>query len=287
MAAFTNYDMFVTDIYYLSVNIRDTLTYTLEKFDTDATHFYDRKKRIQSGMQDKSPFAHFIVNNKESGQKISGILDNFMNDVYADDSTIIRIVDGIVAPDSAQFLKVFEYIVGIHETITDICRGYINHGKQNGNSVHSRLDDLFNLGEQFYRSYITVCLLTSLVELYKSFNSAMNEAKGQKNENTNYWNGEINRIVTYLRFVQEKCTAPDAGLQVVFDRVQEAIRFMQGETQPPEGRTIWQEFDDARKSAGSYFSKVLPSWQQASEDVAKLGREYLEKAQSQNPEATA
>ena len=282
MAAFTNYDMFVTDIYYLSVNVRDTLTYTQEKFNNSVEAFRDRKKRILNGMQEGSPFSHFCNNNKESGQKIVNILNNFLDDVYSDESTILRIVDGVIVPDNAQFVKILEYVVGIHETLSDIYNGYAKHGTTSGNPVNPVVIELFAAGEQFYRSYVHICLVSQLIDLFKSFNNAMNESKGQKNENTNFWNGEINRVVTFIKFVEEKTVNPDVGTQMIYDKIKETVRFMQGEVPVPEGKTLWTEFDESRKLASTYFAKVFPIWQAKSSEVVKLGTEYLEASQKQN-----
>ena len=280
--AFQNIDLFITDIYYLSVNLRDTLIYTLDKYDDSIEHFVARRQRLQSALKPNSPLSHFIRENKESGDRIKTLLENFIDEVYGDDSTILRQVDGKIIPDKAQFGKVFEFIVGIHETITDICRGYIKHSDESGIAINKNLRELMRLGDEFYRSYFYISLITNLIELFKEFNSAMNEAKGQKNENTNYWNGEINKIVTYIRFIKEHCANPSPELVQIFDKTAEVIQYMQGEKPvptEPAGRTIWNEFDAARQLAGIYLNKVHPLWQNESIEVNRLGRGFIEKSQ--------
>ena len=279
MAAFTNYDMFVTGIYFLSVNVRDTLTYLGDKFNNSVEAFHNQKKQILAKIQPGTPFRHFCDNNKDSGEKIVGIIDNFMEDVYSDDSTILRTVDGIIIPDNAQFIKIIEYVVGLHETLTDITSGYVKNADKSNAVVNPALISLITLGDQFYRSCVHVCLANQLQDLFKSFHTAMAESKGQKNENTNYWNGEISKVVTFLNFVEQKTPNPDTGLQLIYEKFQELVKYMNGELKLPEGQQIWPEFEECKKLAYKYFAKVLPEWQNKNQEVGELCKAYVEQAQ--------
>lgn len=278
--ALSNIDMFIADIYFLSANIRDTLSYTMEKYDESYENYQNRKKRIEAGLRENSPLANFIKSNAETGQKISTIINNFLEEVYGDNSTIFsKEGDDRLIADKAQAIKIYEFVVGIHETLSDIVNGYLKNAVTSGQNISKDLKELVKLGNGFYRSYVYVALISTLLDLYKEFSAAMTESKGQQTPQSNFINHDINKIVNYLRFVKEHATNPDPEMQKFMDKAMEVVQMMQGEISVPEGRTIWQEFDEARNEAALYFNKVAPTWQQVSIKMNELGREYVQRQQ--------
>lgn len=300
--AINHQTMFIADIYYLSVNVRDTLNYTMDKYDPSLVNYEARKNRILAAFKPNSPMSNFISQNSVTqneytdpqtgekvmstmGERIKQQIDNFMAEVYGDDSNIIRKEGDKVVPDMARAIRVFEFVVGIHETLTDIVQGYLKNMQEQKVEIDTNFVELVQLGERFYRSYIYVALITHLVKYFKEYNQAMQESKGAKTPQSNFINADINRIVGFLRFVRDHAKIRDPETLLFMDKTRDTIEIMQGQRQAPEGKTVWQEFEEARNLAATYLNKYAPLWQTKNTTVGTLGREYLEKNAKSQGEA--
>ena len=85
---------FIFSIYHYSLMLRDTLEYMHPERKEFNIAQYNQRKNVLSGMlNNPSPLRHFFDQNKEAGEKIGGKLQEFIDDVYGENSTILHIHD--------------------------------------------------------------------------------------------------------------------------------------------------------------------------------------------------
>lgn len=193
---------YVLGIYQLGVLIRDSLEYGVTKEKYDLKIYNTRKANIKHCVEDNSPFMHFISQQKEIGQEIKNNVLNFIDLVYGDESRVAHVENNELIVDPAFSTQVFDYIVGLHETISDIVKGYVNQSKTN-NTYDEKLERLVEKDDLFYRCITSLVLTDAIHRFYLEFNREMQQSKGQTTPQATFVNNELNKVVGYFNFVQE------------------------------------------------------------------------------------
>ena len=155
---------YIFNLYHYLLNLRDTLEYAIDREHTDA--LYNQRKRVLTeGLNENAPLGSFFKNNQEQAEKVVAQLKEFIDEVYGDDSTILRLSEGKVRVDHSQHIKLFEYVSGLQESIRDIIYGYLNFARQNNDS-EAIINDLVAADDRLYRP---VFVMLAMRELEKSF----------------------------------------------------------------------------------------------------------------------
>lgn len=194
---------YVMDIYQVSVVIRDTLEYLIPKKDGYNTDIYkQRKEIIRISLLENHPFARFLANNKEMGEKVKQNMTDFYEMVYGDESRAVFLENDKVIVDSGYYTQLLDYIVGLHETIYEICLGFIKNAKEN-NTYEEALDVLVQKENAFYRCVASLVITDQIHRLFVEFNKAMHESKGENTPQSSFIGNELKKNVGFFGFVEQ------------------------------------------------------------------------------------
>ena len=251
---------FVMGIYQVSLMIRDALEYIQNKETFDLNVYKQRKQFIEHGLIESAPLSRFLSQNGEVGKNIRNNLNDFVDAVYGDDSTIVSIDGEKVVSDKGQKLKMLDFIVGLHETLQDVMKGFINQSK-NDNTYEEELDTFLKYDEKFFRSLLCINLVDQIHSLFLDFNKAMQQSKGEPGPATNFILNDLKRVVGFLKFENEHADKEDEGFKKAYDASFLMLQYMEGSKKAEdEGTTIKDQIVEARKLWQVEIGKNEPEW---------------------------
>ena len=251
---------FVMGIYQVSLMIRDALEYIQNKETFDLNVYKQRKQFIEHGLIESAPLSRFLSQNGDVGKNIRNNLNDFVDAVYGDDSTIVSIDGEKVVSDKGQKLKMLDFIVGLHETLQDVMKGFINQSK-NDNTYEEELDTFLKYDEKFFRSLLCINLVDQIHALFLDFNKAMQQSKGEPGPATNFILNDLKRVVGFLKFENEHADKEDEGFKKAYDASFLMLQYMEGSKKAEdEGTTIKDQIVEARKLWQVEIGKNEPEW---------------------------
>ncbi|MGN1295339.1 MAG: hypothetical protein ACI4U5_02915 [Bacilli bacterium] len=251
---------FVMGIYQVALMIRDALEYIQNKESYDLNVYKQRKQFIEHGLVENAPLSRFLSQNGDVGKNIRNNLNDFVDAVYGDESTIVSIDGDKVVSDKGQTLKMLDFIVGLHETLQDVMKGFINQSK-NDNTYEEELDVFLQYDEKFFRSLLCINLVDQIHALFLDFNKAMQEAKGEPGPATNFILNDLKRVVGFLKFENEHANQEDEGFKKAYDASFLMLQYMEGSKKAEEnGTTIRDQIVEARKLWQVEIGKNEPEW---------------------------
>lgn len=251
---------FVMGIYQVSLMIRDALEYIQNKETFDLNVYKQRKQFIEHGLIESAPLSRFLSQNGDVGKNIRNNLNDFVDAVYGDDSTIVSIDGEKVVSDKGQKLKLLDFIVGLHETLQDVMKGFINQSK-NDNTYEEELDTFLKYDEKFFRSLLCINLVDEIHALFLDFNKAMQQSKGEPGPATNFILNDLKRVVGFLKFENEHADKEDEGFKKAYDASFLMLQYMEGSKKAEdEGTTIKDQIVEARKLWQVEIGKNEPEW---------------------------
>ncbi len=222
----------ILSIYHFSVLLRDTLEYAVVKETYNVQAYEQRKKALSLTLSEKSPLRTFIDTNGDTGKNIETKIKEFIDDVYGDQSTLLRLTADGLRVDHAQHLKIYDYVVGLHETLTDIIRGFFKYAKDNQvleeSVVRVVMDD-----ERLYRSLVFMTVMTDIDKTFLEFNKAMRETKGQPSPQSNYVVGDLKKLMGFLSFQKQHSTVRDTPFNDMVDASFRMIDYIEGKRELP------------------------------------------------------
>ena len=105
---------YIFNLYHYLLNLRDTMEYTIDREHNQ--QLYDQRKKVLSeGLNENAPLGNFLKNNPENGEKLAQQLREFIDEVYGDDSTILKLSEGKVRVDHGQHIKLFDMVAGLQD----------------------------------------------------------------------------------------------------------------------------------------------------------------------------
>ena len=251
---------FVMGIYQVSLMIRDALEYIQNKETFDLNVYKQRKQFIEHGLIESARLSRFLSQNGEVGKNIRNNLNDFVDAVYGDESTIVSIDGEKVVSDKGQKLKMLDFIVGLHETLQDVMKGFINQSK-NDNTYEEELDTFLKYDEKFFRSLLCINLVDQIHALFLDFNKAMQQSKGEPGPATNFILNDLKRVVGFLKFENEHADKEDEGFKKAYDASFLMLQYMEGSKKAEdEGTTIKDQIVEARKLWQVEIGKNEPEW---------------------------
>ena len=228
---------YVLGIYQLGVLIRDSYEYGIPKENYDLKVYEQRKAGIKHCVEANSPFMHFLSQQEKIGDEIKKNVTDFIELVYGDESRVAHVEDGKLIIDPAFSAQVFDYIVGLHETLNDIVKGYVAQSKEKHN-LDEKLEVLMEKDNLFYRSISSLVLTDAIHRLFVEFNKTMNEAKGQQNPQSSFVASELNKVLGYYNFVQNHAQIEDAKYVANVESTKKVIQYISGQEKPEEGKNL-------------------------------------------------
>lgn len=259
---------YIFNLYHYLLNLRDTLEYTLDR-EHEKTLYSQRKEVLTKGLEENTALGNFFKNNQEQGKKITEKLNEFLNEVYGEDSTILTVNGDKVRVDHSQNIKIFDYVVGLTESIRDIIYGYINYAKSNGES-EPLITDLVNLDDRFYRTLLAMLVMREFEKSFAEFQKVMAETKGQPSPQSNFIvQNEIVKLTNMLRFSREHHHCTDNETLDLLDKVNAVVEMTEGRRDRRNDRSFKDLFDELNKELSAQVGKVENAWKTLFQTVLK------------------
>ena len=254
---------YIFNLYHYLLNLRDTMEYTIDREHTK--QLYDQRKEVLTkGLVTGSALGNFLDNNKEQGDKIREKINEFFDDVYGDDSSILTVTaDGKVRVDHTQHIKIFDYVTGLSESIRDIIYGYMNYARQH-NESEAIVNDLIALDDRLYRLVLAMLVLREFEKSFAEFQKVMGESKGQPTPQSNFIvQNEISKLASFIRFSRAHVHITDNETLDLLDEVNAVIEMTEGRRDRRGGKSFKDIFDDINKRLNEAVAKVEPLWKEA------------------------
>ena len=264
-----NTNQYIFNIYHYLLNLRDTVEYAIDR-EHSKELYQQRINILNKGLEPTSALGNFLENNKEQGDKIKEKLNEFLNDIYGKDSTILRLTeDGKVRVDHTQHLKIFDEVVGLQESIRDIVYGYLNYARQH-NESDPDMAKLMVLDERMTRTILAMLIMRDFEKSFGEFQKVMNESKGQPTPQSNFIvQNEISKMASMIRFSRAHARCTDNETLDLLDDVNEVIEMTEGRRDRRNNKTFKDIFDDINRRLTEYVAKIEPQWKEAYEGLFK------------------
>ena len=216
-------NQYIFNIYHYMLNLRDTMEYTIDR--EHSKELYEQRKTVLTkGIEQGSALGNFFENNKEQGDKIKEKINEFLNDIYADDSTVLKLSeDGKLRVDHTQHVKIFEQVIGLQESIRDILYGYMNFARSK-NESNEDMVNLVTLDERLTRVVIAMLVMREFEKSFGEFQKVMAESKGQPTPQSNFIvQNEISKMASLMRFSRAHAHCTDNETLDLLDDVNKVI----------------------------------------------------------------
>lgn len=262
---------YIFNLYHYLLNLRDTLEFTLPR-DHELAMYEQRKRVLKMGIEKGSALGNFLEQNKEQGEKIRKNLEDFIDDVYGDNSTVLIISNDKVRVDHTQHLKIYEYVVGNAEAIRDIVYGYINFARSR-NELEPEMSELMKKDEVLYRTILAMLVMRDFEKSFAEFQKVMGENQGKPSPQSNFIvQNEINKMSGFIRFSRQHCHATDNKTLDLLDEVNEVIEMCEGrrdrrEKTPGVLYSFKEVFDNINSKLNEYLREVEPVWKECFDKI--------------------
>lgn len=261
--------------------VRDTLEYALKRDSHSVQAYENKKKIILNEFNARTVLHNTIENSGEAGEKLKEMIQKLIDEIYGEDSTIVRAADDGLRVDVAQAIAIFEAVIPVHENVEMMVQSLIRDCRAKNIDVSEGVA-LDKAEERFYRSVALLTLSDRLMALFNDYNAAMNEAKGQPNPSANFISADIGHVARSLRTIRDMGRVTDVRYKDVEDHVFRVLDYMTGKRDMPAGsnwRTVMQQLTDSlnallRESQDAFGVAFQPVW-----------KEYVEEARRQREAA--
>lgn len=253
---------FIFSIYNYNLMIKDTLEYTISDRKDLKVAIYQQRKNTLTGMLDQpSPVRHFLDQNGETGKKIEGNLREFIEDVYGDNSTILRVSGEELRVDHAQHLAIYNFVVGLHETFNDILHGYLKFAKDQGKD-DPKLTSMIDKDDDMFRVIAYMTIFHDVEKSFIEFNQAMTETHGQPSPQSNFVLNDLKQYIGFLSFVSAHYKGQDTDMLHMINQVKYVFALMEGKEKLPEGKKLSEVFEETKKEIQMMMGKTEQAWRQ-------------------------
>ena len=282
---------YVMAIYELGVIIRDTLEYVLPPSDPKVGYNVDiykqRKAMILHLVEENSPFSLFCQQNSQIvskedpnltiGNKIKAQVNEFIEDVYADEGRIVKLdKDNKIVVESSLVIQLLDYIIGLHETIADVCLGFKTTFEKEG-SLEADLADLLVKDDPFYRAVAFRAVAHTFNVKFAEYNNAVRTYIAQEKEKNGvdpstqpgfdpkvdpscaFINNEMARVVGFFNFLRAHNKSNDVIFLDSITRMEDNFHYFDGSKKLAEGQNLGQVMG----AFESIFVPLIPGYRDA------------------------
>ena len=276
-------NQYIFNIYHFILNVRDTMEYTIER-DHDVKLFENRKKVLEDNLQENSAFGSFLKNNGENGEKLKETVQNFINDLYGADQSVLVVAGDKIRVDHTQNIKIFECVGNMSNPLRDILAQYIQLSRSQGDQ-ETVITNLVTLDERMFRVVFTMLVLKDFEKSFAEFQKVMAESKGQPTPQSNFIvQNELFKLSGLLRANRQHIHITDNETLDLLDDVNRVIEMTEGRRDRPGERGFKEIFDDINRRVGDYVNKIEPQWKLAYETAVKEMMADQQAAQQANAE---
>jgi hypothetical protein len=245
-------------MHYL-IQVRDTLQFTLDK-EIPAELFNQRKQILTKGIEPNSHLGNFLDNNKEQGDKIKEKLNEFIDEIYGENSTILSIHDNVVRVDHTQHIKMLDYVVGLSESVRDIIYGYVNHARAN-NALEDQILELVAEEDRFYRVLSYMIIIKEFQKSFVEFQKVMSESQGKPSPQSNYIvQNELQKLSAMVRFIRNHVHCTDNPTLDLLDKTIQLLEMTEGRRDRRDNKSFKDLFDEINKELAQAVAQEEPKY---------------------------
>jgi len=268
---------YIFNLYHYLLNLRDTLEYTINR--EHSKQLYDQRKMVLTkGLDKGAALSNFLDNNPETGNKIREKLNEFINDVYGDDSTILTVTGETVRVDYTQNIKIMDYVTGLSESLRDIIHGYLNFARGN-NELEESISNLVMLDDRLYRDVLAMLALNEYQKSFGEFQKVMNESQGKPTPQSNFIvQNEIGKLAGFIRFSRDHHRVMDNETLDVLDKVNALLEMTEGRRERRDNKGFNDLFKEAGEAIKANVAKAEGEWKPAFEACFK---DFIETTRAQ------
>ena len=276
-----NFSLYTFRLYHYLLTVRDTLEYTIKR-DHKVEIYEQRKKILTENLEEGTPFGDFLKNNGETGEKIKEKIQQFIDDLYGENSTILMPSGENVRVDVAQVVTLYDMTVGITETLRDVVYQYIAYGTNN-KEIEPMIVSLMNDDERMYRVVLSMLVMRSFQESFAEFQKVMNESQGKATPQSNFIvQNELVKLAGFLRFSRQHVRCTDNETLDLLDETLKVIEMTEGRRQRPDNKNFKVIFDELNDKLNKTAAKFENTWKQTYQRVVQEVTKNQQPAEAQN-----
>ena len=276
-----NFSLYTFRLYHYLLTVRDTLEYTIKR-DHKVEIYEQRKKILVDNLEEGTPFGDFLKNNGETGEKIKEKIQQFIDDLYGENSTILMPSGENVRVDVAQVVTLYDMTVGITETLRDVVYQYIAYGTNN-KEIEPMIVSLMNDDERMYRVVLSMLVMRSFEESFAEFQKVMNESQGKATPQSNFIvQNELVKLAGFLRFSRQHVRCTDNETLDLLDETLKVIEMTEGRRQRPDNKNFKVIFDELNDKLNQTAAKFESTWKQTYQRVVQEVTKNQQPAEAQN-----
>lgn len=273
--------IYIFNLYHYLLNLRDTLEYAIDREHQEAL-YKQRRTVLTEGLKETSPLGSFLNNNPEQGEKIREKIQEFIDEVYSDDSTILKVSDGKVRVDHTQHIKLFDFVCGLQESIRDIIYGYLNFANQN-HEGEAIVTDLVELDDKLYRPVFFMLAMREFEKSFAEFQKVMSESQGKQTPQSNFIvQNEILKLSNLLRFCHQHHHCKENDIMDALDETLAVIEMTEGRRERRDNKSFKEIFDPLNARLSGLVAKYEPGWKTAFQKALNEAIESQKKTEEEN-----
>ena len=256
-----NFSLYTFRLYHYLLTLRDTMEYSIKR-DHKVEVYENRKKILTENLEEGTPFGDFLKNNGEAGDKIREKIQQFLENLYSEQSTILVPSGENLRVDVGQMVTLFDMTVGLTETLRDIVYQYIAYG-QNNKEIDPMIVGLVADDERMYRVVLSMLVMRNFEESFAEFQKVMAESQGKATPQSNFIvQNELVKYSGFLRFSRQHTRATDNETLDLLDETLKVIEMTEGRRQRPDNKGFKEIFDDLNNKLNSTAAKFEATWKQ-------------------------
>jgi len=269
-------NQYIFNLYHYLLNLRDTMEYALDR--NHSKDLYNQRKEVLTkGTIEGSALGNFFANNEEQGKKIQEKIDEFIKEVYGDDSTILKVTDDGIRVDHTQNMKILDYVTGISESIRDIVYGYLGYAKGQGQE-DPEIVKLVDLDDKLYRTVHASIAFNEFKKSFGEFQKVMGESQGKATPQSNFIvQNEIVKLSGMIRFSRSHHHCTDNATLDILDELNAVIEMTEGRRDRRNDRSFKDLFDEVGNKLNAHIASVEPAWK---DQFSKVMKTYLEETRA-------
>jgi hypothetical protein len=212
--------------------LRDTLEYTFRKDNYQPAAYKARRQAFEKSLEEKAQIKQILAKLGENGAKVETKLQEFIDLVYSDNSTVLKASGDELRVDHAQHLIIFEMVVGLHQTFWDILSGYLQAATSR-QDINIDLGPLFEADERLYRTIAIQGLMNEIEKVFLEFQKAMQESRGAKTPQSNYIIHDLTKLVQLVNFQKAHNRIKDTAFNDMVDGELRVLEMIEGKRELP------------------------------------------------------
>ena len=276
-----NFSLYTFRLYHYLLTLRDTMEYTIKR-DHKVEIYESRKKILTENLEEGTPFGDFLKNNGEAGDKIKEKVQEFIKNLYSEESTILVPSGDLVRVDVAQTVTLFDMTVGLTETLRDIVYQYIAYGQGN-KEIDPMIVGLVSDDERMYRIVLSMLVMRSFEESFAEFQKVMAESQGKATPQSNFIvQNELVKYSGFLRFSRQHTRSTDNETLDLLDETLKVIEMTEGRRQRPDNKGFKEIFDDLNGKLNAAAAKFESTWKATYQRVVQEVTKNQQPAEAAN-----